>query len=96
MPRDDASQLRHAVESVLQDVIDPEIGQSVVDVGLIYDITRSGDSIHVSMTTTSRGCPAADFLVDAVGERIRAAGIGVRVEVALTYDPPWSPAMIRS
>lgn len=96
MPRDDGSRLTQDVEAVLQDVLDPEIGRSVVDIGLIYGVEDRSGVIHVDMTTTSRGCPAAGFLVDAVRERIAAANLGDAVEVELTYDPPWSPDMMRA
>ncbi|URK87785.1 iron-sulfur cluster assembly protein [Rhizobium sp. RCAM05350] len=62
-----------AVENMVRDalriVIDPEIGRSVVDIGLIYNIVAREDSTMViDMTTTTKGCPAAEYLVDAVRE----------------------------
>ena len=96
MPSDDGSRLRQKVEDALRDVLDPEIGRSVVDIGLIYGVENRSGVIHVDMTTTSRGCPAAGFLVEAVRDRIISAKLGDAVEVALTYDPPWSPHMMRA
>lgn len=96
MLANEGSRLRLEVEDALQQVLDPEIGRSVVDIGLIYRVEDRSGVIHVDMTTTSRGCPAAGFLVDAVRERIVAANIGDGVEVELTYDPPWSPDMMRA
>ena len=96
MLRDDGSRLTREVEDALQDVLDPEIGRSVVDIGLIYSVEDRSGLIHVQMTTTSRGCPAAGLLVDAVKERITSAKLGDAVEVELTYDPPWSPDMMRA
>ena len=96
MLRDDGSRLTREVEDALQDVLDPEIGRSVVDIGLIYSVEDRSGLIRVQMTTTSRGCPAAGFLVDAVKERIFSAKLGDAVEVELTYDPPWSPDMMRA
>lgn len=87
--------LERLVEIALRDVLDPEMGRSVVDLGLIYAITATPDgSIAVTMTTTTRGCPLAGFLKEAVA---MAAGAveGVRdVAVTLTYEPAWEPAMI--
>ena len=86
-----AAEIRHA----LRGVIDPEIGLSVVDVGLIYDIGIDGNGVAtIRMTTTTRGCPATQYLVDAVRERARETGAAREVEVRLTYDPPWSPDMM--
>lgn len=87
------AEIRHA----LRGVIDPEIGLSVVDVGLIYDIKVGNDSVAViHMTTTTRGCPATQYLLDAVRERALDTGVLADVEVRLTYDPPWSPEMMRN
>lgn len=83
------------VRSALADVIDPEIGRSVVDIGLIYSADMiAGGHMLIRMTTTTRGCPAAMFLVEAVRERAVAAGLARKVDVELTYDPPWSPDMM--
>lgn len=83
--------IRHA----LRGVIDPEIGRSVIDVGLIYAIRVREDGVaEITMTTTIRGCPATDYLVDAVRERAGSTSVADTVEVRLTYDPPWSPAMM--
>ena len=84
-----------AIRHALRGVIDPEIGLSVVDVGLIYaiDLDRDDRAI-IRMTTTSRGCPATRFLVAAVRERAMDTGVARDVEVQLTYDPPWSPDMM--
>jgi metal-sulfur cluster biosynthetic enzyme len=47
------------------------------------------------MTTTTPGCPATSFLVEAVRERLLSAGLARSVDVDLTYDPPWTPEMMR-
>jgi metal-sulfur cluster biosynthetic enzyme len=88
--------LSSAVEAALSEVIDPEIGRSVVDVGLIYSADRAADGVMlVRMTTTTPGCPATSFLVEAVRERLLSAGLARSVDVDLTYDPPWTPEMMR-
>lgn len=90
-----SANLERLVEIALRDVLDPEIGRSVVDLGLIYAIATAPDgSVAITMTTTTRGCPLAGFLREAVA---MAAGAveGVRaVTVTLTYEPAWEPAMI--
>jgi metal-sulfur cluster biosynthetic enzyme len=82
------------VRQSLRMVIDPELGENVVDLGLIYAITVKEGVVGVEMTTTTRGCPATAYLKDAVQS---AAWIlpGVHhVEVKLTYEPPWAPEMM--
>lgn len=86
---------QQVVMEALQGVIDPEIGRSVVDVGLIYDIhPGEGRMLGITMTTTTRGCPATQFLMDAVRQRALGLGEYDGVEVRLTYEPPWSPGMM--
>jgi metal-sulfur cluster biosynthetic enzyme len=82
------------IRFALRGVIDPEIGLSVVDVGLIYEIRLDAGTAVITMTTTTRGCPATQFLVDAVRERAMETRVARDVEVRLTYDPPWSPDMM--
>jgi metal-sulfur cluster biosynthetic enzyme len=75
-------------------VVDPELGENVVDLGLIYDITVEQGMAHVEMTTTTRGCPAADYLRDAIQSAASAVPGIHGVDVHLTYEPPWSPEMM--
>jgi len=82
------------IRNALRGVIDPEVGLSVVDLGLIYGIRVEDGIAVVRMTTTTRGCPATQYLIDAVRQRALDTGISDDVEVRLTYDPPWSPDMM--
>jgi metal-sulfur cluster biosynthetic enzyme len=92
---DASRELAARIRDELRIVLDPEIGRSVVDVGLIYAIDVADDgAVAVDMTTTTRGCPAAGFLVSAVRECILDAGLASAVEVRLVYDPPWTPDMM--
>ena len=91
----DQIDLTEQVRQQLSLVIDPEIGRSVVDMGLIYLIEAdpTGD-MHIVMTTTTKGCPASTFLKEAI-LACAASVSGVRsVDVELTYDPPWNPSMM--
>jgi metal-sulfur cluster biosynthetic enzyme len=84
--------LADAIATALHDVIDPELGENVVDMGLIYDIAVSADGdVAIVMTTTTQGCPASAFLKDGVRACASAVPGVRRVEVVLTYQPAWSP-----
>lgn len=88
----DRTDLNQRIRDALMIVMDPELGKSVIDIGLIYGLSSDSEgNVAISMTTTTRGCPAAAFLTEAVHNC--AAGVeGVRdVAVTLTYDPPWTP-----
>lgn len=83
------------VEEYLRDVIDPELGINVVDLGLVYDIWME-DSVHahVNMTLTSPACP----LTDVIEDQAESAVVGNKVAETLTihwvWMPPWGPHMI--
>lgn len=84
--------LAGAVRDALRLVIDPELGDNIVDLGLIYFVAvDERGAAHIVMTTTTPGCPAAGYLKE--GARNRAAAVpGIAsADVAITYDPPWSP-----
>lgn len=91
MSAEKADEIREALKAV----IDPELGQNVVDLGLIYTIEVIDDCVvGISMTTTTRGCPATGYLKQAVADRAWTVPGVEFVDVTLTYDPPWSPSFI--
>ena len=76
-------------------MIDPELGYNIVDLGFIYGVAvEEGGVARITMTTTTRGCPATSYLVD--GAQDSASGVpGIEsVDINLTYEPPWTPEMI--
>ena len=79
------------VTSSLESVIDPELGISVVDLGLIYDIQIEPGKISIDMTLTTPGCPLAAMIASEVEERLRQTFEGTQIEVNLVWDPPWTP-----
>jgi metal-sulfur cluster biosynthetic enzyme len=85
-------ELDEKVRQALRLVIDPELGYNIVDLGLVYAVlVNDGGVVNIVMTTTTRGCPATNYLKE--GARDAAWNVpGVEfVDVTLTYDPPWSP-----
>lgn len=95
MSSEEDETLAAGVRESLRMVIDPELGESVVDLGLIYHLSVGHDgTAHIEMTTTIRACPATGYLKDAVQS---AAWIvpGIHwVDIRLTYEPPWAPSMM--
>lgn len=83
------------IAQALRLVIDPELGYNIVDLGLVYEVVaEEGGTVTILMTTTTRGCPATNYLKD--GARDAAWSVpGVEfVDVRLTYEPPWHPGMM--
>jgi metal-sulfur cluster biosynthetic enzyme len=83
-----------AVRAALTTVLDPELGMSVVDLGLIYGIDVADGAVTVTMTLTAPGCPLHDVMPEWVRAAVRGVAGAARVDVRLTFDPPWTPARI--
>lgn len=79
----------------LRDVLDPEIGLSVVDLGLVYRAERHADAIEVALTLTTRACPLGEMIVADARERLAERFRDVpHIVVDLVWEPPWSPDRI--
>ena len=80
------------VWDALRTVDDPEVGMSVVDLGLVYGVEVRGDDVSVTITMTSPACPLGDVIIENASAAIRAAAPGAgKIDVALVWDPPWTP-----
>jgi len=85
---------RETVIEALREVFDPELGLSVLDLGLIYDLEIADGRVRVRMTLTAPGCPIHDSMAEWVRQAIlRGPGV-TTAEVAITFDPPWTPDRI--
>ncbi len=82
-----SADVRHALEGVL----DPELGLSVVALGLVYEIDVTAGGVRVTMTLTTPGCPIHDTMLAWVRRAVMAVPGVEDVEVILTFDPPWTP-----
>lgn len=90
-----ANDLDPEILDCLQSVLDPEVGLSVVDLGLVYRASRASNHANVALTLTTRACPlgamikrdAEDRLLDRFPEL-------TGVDVELVWDPPWTPDRI--
>jgi metal-sulfur cluster biosynthetic enzyme len=79
----------------LRNVLDPEIGLNIVDLGLVLDADRSADQIRVRLTLTSRACPLGELVLADVREKVAASYPEVaRVDIKLVWDPVWTPDFI--
>ncbi|MBB3388454.1 metal-sulfur cluster biosynthetic enzyme [Rhizobium sp. BK275] len=83
------------VRNALREIEDPEMGTSIVDLGLVYEINVTEPAVvKIKMTTTTRFCPASGYIADAARQRVEDIA-GVRQAVVdLVYEPAWSPDMV--
>ncbi|MFN3985527.1 MAG: metal-sulfur cluster assembly factor [Rhodocyclaceae bacterium] len=80
------------IRDLLRQVIDPEVGVNIVDLGLIYAIEVSPEGLRICMTMTSPACPMGEMIMDDI-DRVLDAALPpeVRIDVELVWEPPWSP-----
>ncbi len=79
----------------LRDVIDPEIGINVADLGLVYEAAETDGTISVKMTMTTAACPLGGLIRDQARAALKKRFPGARaVEVELVWSPPWNADMM--
>lgn len=76
--------------AALEEVEDPEYPVSVVDMGLIYDVTLSGRAVQVDLSFTSMGCPCMEYIIDDVRDRLLQEANVDTVNLQIVWDPPWT------
>lgn len=82
-----------AIRDILRQVVDPELGANIVDLGLIYRIEATPEKVSIDMTMTSPACPMGDMIMDDVNDALAAAlPENCRIEVQLVWEPPWDPS----
>ena len=82
------------VEEALKDVVDPELGVNVVDLGLIYDLSWDDENsaLIISMTLTSAGCPLTDVIEEQTAQALD--GVVDAFRITWVWMPPWGPDKI--
>jgi metal-sulfur cluster biosynthetic enzyme len=79
-----------ALRDALRDVEDPEMPVNIVDLGLVYGLREGAGEVTVDLTFTAMGCPASEFILEDVEERLlREPGV-TSVRVNVVWDPPWN------
>ena len=86
------------VEEAMRDVVDPELGINVVDIGLVYDLClehgERGTIALIDMTLTSAACPLTDVIEDQSRTALVGAGLVTDLRINWVWNPPWGPDKI--
>lgn len=87
------------IQEYLHDVMDPELGINIVDLGLVYDIwiEHPDDGVKravMKMTLTSPACPLTDMLEEQCQFAVVESGAADELEIKWVWMPPWGPQMI--
>lgn len=78
----------------LQEVMDPEVPVSLVDLGLIYEVRHKDGVVEVDISFTATACPAMGFIQDDIRERLLAEPGVESVDTKVVWEPPWTPDRI--
>ena len=83
------------LEEAMRDVVDPELGINVVDLGLVYGISVDAQNHAViDMTLTSAACPLTDVIEDQSRSALVGAGLVSDIKINWVWNPPWGPDKI--
>ncbi|RJS47151.1 metal-sulfur cluster assembly factor [Nocardioides cavernaquae] len=80
------------VTEAMKDVVDPELGINVVDLGLVYGVHVEGTNVTLDMTLTSAACPLTDVITDQTNAALE--GLASEVAINWVWMPPWGPDKI--
>jgi metal-sulfur cluster biosynthetic enzyme len=83
--------LEAQVLEALRNVHDPELGINIVDLGLVYEVSVEGDTVHVTYTLTTMGCPIGPLIETQIQQMIEPIEGVDRVDAEMVMTPPWTP-----
>ncbi len=82
------------IEEAMRDVVDPELGINVVDLGLVYGIAVDERVATIDMTLTSAACPLTDVIEDQTRAALTGPGLVDDIRINWVWMPPWGPEKI--
>lgn len=88
-------EIEERIVAYLKTVYDPEIPVNVYDLGLIYKVDLQDDGmLNIDMTLTAPSCPAADFLIEDISQKMRSVEGVKDVKINLVFEPEWTKDMM--
>jgi len=84
--------IKNKILSALEEVIDPELGIDIINLGLVYEISFDDSGLtEIKMTLTTMGCPLADLLTDQIHDVLKEVPEVTEIKVELVWAPVWTP-----
>lgn len=95
MTQEEKTKIEERIVDVLKTVYDPEIPVNIYDLGLIYKVELADDgTVDIDMTFTAPSCPAADFILEDVRQKVDALEGVKSANVNLVFEPAWDNSML--
>lgn len=83
--------IKNSILATLENVIDPELGIDIINLGLVYEIIfEDSGATEIKMTLTTMGCPLADLLTDQIHDCLKEVEEVTDVKVSLVWQPAWT------
>nr|WP_325049414.1 metal-sulfur cluster assembly factor [Lysinibacillus yapensis] len=90
-----SEEMKESILGALENVIDPELGIDIVNLGLVYDVDLDEEGLAtITMTLTSMGCPLGPVIVDQVNTALGELPEVKKVDVNIVWQPAWSKEMM--
>lgn len=83
--------LKEQVLDALRNVDDPELGINIVDLGLVYDVSIEGDTVNITYTLTTMGCPIGPMIEQQMKQFLSGVEGVSNVNAEMVLSPPWTP-----
>ena len=88
-------EIEERIVKMLRTVYDPEIPVNVYDLGLIYKVDVDDENrVSIDMTLTAQNCPAADFIVEDVKQKVESVEGVASAQINLVFEPEWNKDMM--
>ena len=95
MTQEEKTKIEERIVDVLKTVYDPEIPVNIYDLGLIYKVdVKDGGEVEVDMTFTAPSCPAADFILEDVRQKVDSVEGVASATGNLVFEPEWDKSMM--
>ena len=90
----DPASLKEQVLEALHHVNDPELGINIVDLGLVYGVEIEGETVHITYTLTTMGCPIGPLIEGEIRQLLSGVEGVSEVDAEMVLRPPWTPEMM--
>ena len=94
MAENEFLQIEEKVVEMLKTVYDPEIPIDIYALGLVYGIDVDGSNVNITMTLTAPSCPAGDFMVEDIKQKVESIDGVDNCNVEIVFEPEWNQDMM--